>query len=67
MAATTLRACDTVHTCLRQVFLADDLGDLCDPLDFLLIVGKSVKNSTDKTSREEIAQKQKFGIFLKKA
>ena len=39
MAATTLRACDTVHTCLRQVFLADDLGDLCDPLDFLLILG----------------------------
>ena len=31
------------------------------------IVWKSVKNSTDKNSREEIAQKQKFGIFLKKA
>ena len=46
MAATTLRACDTVHTCLRQVFLADDLGDLGDPLDFLFF------------SREEIAQKQ---------
>ena len=38
VAATTLRACDTVHTCLRQVFLADDLGDLGDPLDFLFIL-----------------------------